>query len=139
MASERKKYIVSIAGIDYVFQGVAYLYDEIKDELGVRSFSESDLDGTGFADNSLSYSREELKKNCPRLTVVLEPDTAVAGGNAAQQDSSNKTRRVEVFCDPENVEDALTSLPRKNIDGFGTAGGNRKITKVYFKRQLCYK
>lgn len=140
MGSERKKYYAEVAGNYYEFQGVAYIYDKIKDKIGIKLVSERTAGAAGATNRKVVRAPEEVKRTLPRITIVLELDNAVTGGNAAQQDQSGTTRRMKVYCDPDKMEDGLKKLTDTVIDGVGVTGNQRrrKITNAYIALKRCY-
>ena len=120
----------NVGGATYRIRGAKYIYNDadIRGIIGGKLTQESDLDDRLVIDQPQTYKRVLFKI---RLKLVRD---GVLTGNAAQSDNS---RTVDIYCDPEFGEEALTKLAGRNIDE-NLLPGQWKITKAYVPLRRVY-
>ncbi len=122
MASERKRYYIKgNGGRFYGFAGAIDIYDGIKSILGVKDQSANQGDDvvTGMTGEMV-----------PKLVLALAADSSLAPGVQAGA-ASDITRHIKVYCDPSQLEAAMSQLPGKDIKG-------KKIMRAYLPRKRTY-
>lgn len=137
MGTPRDKYFAKVGGTEYVFSGAKYVYGELKSDLGISLLTERTV-STGIRDRSRPTSTpEEVRKNLPKIRIVLADDRAGVGGNAAQE---NSTRSMDIYCDPDSVEKALLSVIGKTLNPPGVTGANgrKRVIDAYMPRRRVY-
>ncbi|MEO1682643.1 MAG: hypothetical protein AAFS06_05210 [Cyanobacteria bacterium J06631_12] len=137
MGTPRDKYFAQVGGTEYVFSGARYIYDALKADLGIKKLTERVAATTLTSRSRPTSTPEEVRKNLPKIRIVLADDRAIVGGNATQE---NSTRAMDVYCDPDSVEKALLSVIGKTVNPPGVTGtnGRKKITDAYMPRRRYF-
>ena len=110
----REKYYAEVGDNAFSFSGSKKTYEALKTTLGVKLVSSRPSSATGSPRKGV-----ETKRVLPKIRLVLK------------KTATKKARRIDVYCDPDRVEDALQNLVRKSVDG-------QRVEQAYIPLRRCY-
>lgn len=122
-----------IGGTRLRFSGAKYFYGDrdVKGIIGIKPVTDRD----NTRDKLKPKNSQMYKMYLVRLTAVATGQ--VAGGTGTNQAQRDKKFRINFYCHPEKVEDAILKLPGKSVDR-GAGIGSLKIDEVYRARKIQY-
>ncbi|MBE9064146.1 hypothetical protein [cf. Phormidesmis sp. LEGE 11477] len=136
MGTERKRYQITVNDTVYEFQGAAYVYDKIKKDIGAKEVTSRTSGASGLRNrNKPVRAVEEVKRSLPTLRLVMKPNRI---GNDANRDQGRRTRRIDIFVDPDKYENAVAKLPNKKVGGLAGVG-DFVIDNAYRPLRRCYR
>jgi len=114
------------------FSGAKYWYGNsgVSKVIGVSPVTDKDN-----TKNKLKLKTGDYKKYLVRLTAIATGQ--VLGGVGTNQAQRDKKFRINFYCHPDKVDNAILELPGKNVDR-GAGIGSLKIDEVYRPRKVSY-
>lgn len=133
MADERDRYFAPYNGTNLGFNSPKAIYDNIKDKLGVKDFTERQAgqdDGTGGVIFGLAgryLPRLSLKLGGRRLGGAAG-DVVDAATNSADDDG---VKQIRVFCALDDLSTAIATLPGESTRGRVIISAHLPKKRVY--------
>lgn len=134
MGTEMARLIADdLGGTRLRFSGAKYFYGNSKVSKIIGISKTTDKDN---AKNKLKMkSKQDYKMYLVRLTALCSGQ--VLGGVGTDQAQRDKQFRINFYCHPDRVDNAILELPGVNVDR-GAGIGSLKINEVYRPRKVNY-